>query len=180
MNVDVYAGLLLRQKKGNLISFFSIISGYNMVIQWEFNTETETINEPFKLNYECRIHYSQYSGSICKLNENYFIIGGIENFGFYLLKYSNGKLYTNCIPNKNHFQGICVLPDNTFICGENYGNKKYVLRRYQMIDKDYILIDRISDGYEKNSLKGNPISIVYLDNSTIVVGDYNGTISLWE
>ena len=74
LNVDVYASLLLRQKKGNLISFFSIISGYNMVIQWEFNTETETINEPFKLNYECRIHYSQYSGSICKLNENYFII----------------------------------------------------------------------------------------------------------
>ena len=44
-----------------------------------------------------------------------------ENYGFYLLKYSDGKLYTNCIPDKNHFQGICVLPDNTFICGEICG-----------------------------------------------------------
>ena len=176
----VYAGLILRQKNENLISFFSIISGYNMVIPWEFNIETETINEPFNFNYECKIQYSHYSGSICKLNENYFIVGGFANFGFYLIKYSDGKLYTNCIPNNNHFQGICVLPDNTFICGENYANNQFLLRRYQMIDDDYILIDIISNGYEKNSLKGNPMSIIYLDNSTIVVGDYNGTISIWE
>ena len=49
-----------------------------------------------------------------------------------------------------------------------------------MIDDDYILIDIFSNGYEKNSLKGNQMSIIYLDNSTIVVGDYNGTISIWE
>ena len=180
LNIDVYAGLILKKINGNIISFFSILSGYNMVIEWEFNIETETINEPFKLNYECQIHYSTFSGSICKFNEKYFIVGGFENYGFYLLKYSDGKLYTNCIPDKNHFQGICVLPDNTFICGENYDNNQFLLRRYQMIDDDFIVVDNISNGNEKNKLKGNPISIIYLNNSTIVVGDYNGNISLWE
>ena len=55
-----------------------------MVIPWEFNIETETINEPFNFNYECKIQYSHYSGSICKLNENYFIVGGFANFGFFI------------------------------------------------------------------------------------------------
>ena len=49
-----------------------------------------------------------------------------------------------------------------------------------MIDDDFIVVDNISHGNEKNKLKGNPISIIYLNNSTIVVGDYNGNISLWE
>ena len=36
-----------------------------------------------------------------------------------------------------------------------------------------------NDGNDDESLKKNPITIVCLDNSTIVVGDYDGCISLW-
>ena len=43
----------------------------------------------------------------------------------------------------------------------------------------YLSIDNINDGNDDESLKKNPITIVCLDNSTIVVGDYDGCISLW-
>ena len=180
LSIDVYSCLILREKKENIISFFSILSGYNMVIPWEFNLETEKINKPFELGYETGIHYSKHIGSVAKLNNDYFIIGGLESYGFYLMKYSDGKLYVNCKPNiKNHFQGVCVMPDNTFVFGENYGNKLYCLKRYQMIDKDFFLVDNISLESDQDSIKSNPTTIIYLDNSTVIVGDYDGTLTLW-
>ena len=152
-----------------------------MVIPWEFNLETEKINKPFELGYETRIHYSKHIGSVAKLNNDYFIIGGLESYGFYLMKYSDGKLYINCKPNiKNHFQGVCVMPDNTLVFGENYDNKLYCLKRYQIIDNECFLVDNISLETEENSIKSNPTTIIYLDNSTVIVGDYTGTLSLWE
>jgi hypothetical protein len=53
------------------------------------------------------------------------------------------------------------------------------LRRYQIINGVSILVDNINDGNDKESPKKNPITIVCLDNSTVVVGDYDGCISLW-
>ena len=180
LSIDVFSCLILREKKENIISFFSILSGYNMVIPWEFNLETEKINKPFELGYETEIHYSKHIGSVAKFNDDYFIIGGLESHGFYLMKYSDGKLYVNCKPNiKNHFQGVCVMPDNTFVFGENYGNQLYCLKRYQMIDKDFFLVDNISLESDQNSIKSNPTTIIYLDNSTVIVGDYDGTLTLW-
>ncbi len=180
LSIDVYSCLILREKKENIISFFSILSGYNMVIPWEFNLETEKINKPFDLGCEKEIHYSMHIGSVAKINNDYFIIGGLESHGFYLMKYSDGKLYVNCKPNiKNHFQGVCVMPDNTFVFGENYGNQLYCLKRYQMIDKDFFLVDNISLESDQNSIKSNPTTIIYLDNSTVIVGDYDGTLTLW-
>lgn len=43
----------------------------------------------------------------------------------------------------------------------------------------YVLIDNICVDDEENSIQDNPISIVYLDNSNIIIGDYSGRISLW-
>ena len=180
LSIDVYSCLILREKKDNIVSFFSILSGYNMVIPWEFNLETEKINKPFELGYETEIHYSKHIGSVAKFNDDYFIIGGLESHGFYLMKYSDGKLYVNCKPNiKNHFQGVCVMPDNTFVFGENYNNEKYCLKRYQMIDKDFFLVDNISLESDQNPIKAHPTTIIYLDNSTVIVGDYDGTLTLW-
>ena len=180
MSITTYSCLILREKKENIISFFSILGGYNIVIPWEFNLETEKINKPFELGYETRIHYSKHIGSVAKLNNDYFIIGGFEFFGFYLIKYSDGKLYTHCDPYiQNHFQGVCVMPDNTFVFGENYGNQLYCLKRYQMIDKDFFLVDNISLESDQNSIKAHPTTIIYLDNSTVIVGDYSGTLTLW-
>ena len=180
LSIDVFSCLLLREKKENIISFFSILSGYNMVIPWEFNLETEKINKPFELGCEKEIHYSMHIGSVAKFNDDYFIIGGLESHGFYLMKYSDGKLYVNCKPNiKNHFQGVCVMPDKTFVFGENYGSQLNYLKRYQMIDKDFFLVDNISLESDQNSIKSNPTTIIYLDNSTVIVGDYNGTLTLW-
>ena len=180
LSIDVFSCLLLREKKENIISFFSILSGYNMVIPWEFNLETEKINKPFELGYETEIHYSKHIGSVVKFNDDYFIIGGLESHGFYLMKYSDGKLYVNCKPNiKNHFQGVCVMPDKTFVFGENYGSQLNYLKRYQMIDKDFFLVDNISLESDQNSIKAHPTTIIYLDNSTVIVGDYNGTLTLW-
>ena len=151
-----------------------------MVIPWEFNLETEKINKPFDLGCEKEIHYSMHIGSVAKLNNDYFIIGGLESHGFYLMKYSDGKLYVNCKPNiKNHFQGVCVMPDKTFVFGENYGSQLNYLKRYQMIDKDFFLVDNISLESDQNSIKAHPTTIIYLDNSTVIVGDYNGTLTLW-
>ena len=151
-----------------------------MVIQWEFNLETKKINKPFELGYETGIYYSKHIGSVGKFDNNYFIIGGYEFKGFYLIKYIDGKLYCNCIPYiQNHYQGVCIMPDNTFVFGENYSNQMFCLKRYQMIDKDCILIDNISLENDINSIKSNPTTIICLDNSTVIVGDYSGRITLW-
>ena len=180
LSIEVYSCLILREKKDNIISFFSIVSGYEMVIQWEFNLETKKINKPFELGYETGIYYSKHIGSVGKFDNNYFIIGGYEFKGFYLIKYIDGKLYCNCIPYiQNHYQGFCIMPDNTFVFGENYSNQMFCLKRYQMIDKDYILIDNISLENDINSIKSNPTTIICLDNSTVIVGDYSGRITLW-
>ena len=53
------------------------------------------------------------------------------------------------------------------------------MRRYHIINDESLLVDNINDGNDDESLKKNPITIVCLDNSTIVVGDYDGSISLW-
>ena len=181
LSIDVYSCLILREKRGNIVSFFSILSGYNMVIPWVFNLETEKLNKPFELGYESGIHYSKHIGSVAKLNNDYFVIGGYEFSGFYLIKFSDGKLYTNCEPNiQNHYQGICIMPDNTLVFGENYGNSFYCLKRYQILDKDYISVDNITLDFDEETIKSNPTTMVYLDNSTIIVGDYNGTVTLWE
>ena len=103
----------------------------------------------------------------------------LEDMGYYLISYYDLKVIFHDVPNNNHFQSICVMPDETFICGENYGNTKFLLRRYQIINDESFLVDNINDGNDDESLKKNPITIVCLDNSTIVVGDYDGCISLW-
>ena len=100
-------------------------------------------------------------------------------YGYYLISYNDLKVIFHYVPNYNHFQSICVMPDETFVCGENYGNTKFLLRRYQIINDESFLVDNINDGNDDESLKKNPITIVCLDNSTIVVGDYDGCISLW-
>ena len=71
------------------------------------------------------------------------------------------------------------MPDNTFVFGENYNNEKYCLKRYQMIDKDFFLVDNISLESDQNPIKAHPTTIIYLDNSTVIVGDYDGTLTLW-
>ena len=181
ISVDVYSCLILREKKGNIVSFFSILSGINEVIPWEFNLETEKLNKPFELGKETDIHYSAHIGSVAKYNKDYFVIGGYEFNGFYLVKYSDGKLYHNFIPNtQNHFQGVCVMPDNTLVFGENNNNEFYCLKRYQIIDNDCFLVDNISLETDIYSIKSNPTTIIYLDNSTVIVGDYTGTLSLWK
>ena len=177
--IESFSCLMFRKKEGDIISFFSILKGHNIINLWEFNLKTEEISEPFTINFESGIHYSTYIGSVCKFNNDFFLIGGYEHFGFYLVNYSNGKLYCQCIPYKHHYQGICVMPDNTFICGENYNNESYCIKRYQIFDKMYVLIDNICVDDEENSIQDNPISIVYLDNSNIIIGDYSGRISLW-
>jgi hypothetical protein len=48
-----------------------------------------------------------------------------------------------------------------------------------MIEKDYILVDNISLDIDEDSIKSNPTTIIYLDNSTVIVGDYSGTLTLW-
>ena len=48
-----------------------------------------------------------------------------------------------------------------------------------MIDKDFFLVDNISLESDQNSIKAHPTTIIYLDNSTVIVGDYNGTLTLW-
>ena len=96
---------IIKKKRKNIVSFYSILSGVNEVIPWEFNLETEKINKPFDLGYETEIHYSKHIGSVAKFNDDYFIIGGLESHGFYLMKYSDEKLYHNfTINTQNHFQ----------------------------------------------------------------------------
>jgi len=143
---------------------------------WKFNLETEELSESFSIT---EIHFSLFSGSLCKYNEECFFVGGYEICGYYLISYHDLKVLFHDVPNNNHFQSICVMPDETFVCGENYGNKKFFLRRYQIINDESFLVDNINDGNDDESLKKNPITIVCLDNSTIVVGDYDGCISLW-
>ena len=181
LSIDVYSCLILRENKDNIVSFFSILSGYNMVIPWEFNLKTEKLNKPFELGFETVINYSAHIGSVAKYNKDYFVIGGYKSHGFYLVKYSDGKLYHNYKPNtQNHFQGVCVMPDNTLVFGENNNNKFYCLKRYQIIDNECFLVDNISLETDKDSIKSNPTTIINLDNSTVIVGDYTGTLTLWE
>ena len=101
-------------------------------------------------------------------------------YGYYLISYNDLEVIFHDIPNNNHFQSICVMPDETFVCGENYGNKKFFLRRYQIMNDESFLVDNIINCDDKESPKKNPITIIYLDNSTVVVGDYDGCISLWR
>ena len=72
------------------------------------------------------------------------------------------------------------MPDNTLVFGENNNNKFYCLKRYQIIDNDCFLVDNISLETDKDSIKSNPTTIINLDNSTVIVGDYTGTLTLWE
>ena len=41
-------------------------------------------------------------------------------------------------------------------------------------------MDNISLETDKDSIKSNPTTIINLDNSTVIVGDYTGTLTLWE
>ena len=179
--VDVYSCLLLKKKRKNIVSFYSILSGVNEVIPWEFNLETEEMNKPFELGKQTDIHYSAHIGSVAKYNDDYFVIGGYKPHRFYLVKYSDEKLYHNfTINTQNHFQGVCVMPDNTLVFGENNNNKFYCLKRYQIIDNDCILVDNISLETDINSIKCNPSTIICLDNSTVIVGDYSGRLTVWK
>ena len=180
-SVDVYSYLLLRKKRKNIVSFYSILSGVNEVIPWEFNLETEKMNKPFELGKQTDIHYSAHIGSVAKYNKDYFVIGGYKPHRFYLVKYSDEKLYHNFTLNtQNNFQGVCVMPDNTLVFGENNNNKFYCLKRYQIIDNDCILVDNISLETDINSIKCNPSTIICLDNSTVIVGDYSGRLTVWK
>ena len=178
-NIDTYGGLILKNIEGDDVYFYSLLSGQNLINLWKFNLETEELSEPFSINYQTGIHYSSFSGSLCQYNEECFFVGGYEICGYYLISYHDLKVLFHDVPNNNHFQSICVMPDETFVCGENYGNTKFLLRRYQIINDESFLVDNINDGNDDESLKKNPITIVCLDNSTIVVGDYDGCISLW-
>ena len=179
LEIDTYAGLIFKNIEENDVYFFSVLSGQNLINLWKFNLETEELSEPFSINYKTGIHYSSFSGSLCKYNEECFFVGGYERHGYYLISYNDLEEIFHDIPNNNHFQSICVMPDETFVCGENYGNKKFFLRRYQIINDESFLVDNIINCDDKESPKKNPITIVCLDNSTIVVGDYDGCISLW-
>ena len=178
-NIDTYAGLILKNIEGNDVYFYSVLSGQNIINLWKFNIETKELSEPFSINYKTRMYYSGFSGSLCKYNEECFFVGGYEMYGYYLISYNDLEEIFHDIPNYNHFQSICVMPDETFVCGENYGNKKFYLRRYQIINDKSFLVDNIIEGDDKESPKKNPITIICLDNSNIVVGDYDGSISLW-
>ena len=179
LEIDTYAGLIFRNIEGNDVYFFSVLSGQNLINLWKFNLETEELSEPFSINYQTGIHYSSFSGSLCQYNEECFFVGGYEMYGYYLISYNDLEVIFHYVPDYNHFQSICVMPDETFVCGENYGNTKFLLRRYQIINDESFLVDNIINCDDKESPKKNPITIVCLDNSTIVVGDYDGCISLW-
>ena len=178
-NIDTYSGLILKNIEGNDVYFYSVLSGQNLINLWKFNLETEELSEPFSINCKDGMYYSSFSGSLCKYNEECFFVGGYEMYGYYLISYNDLEVIFHDIPNNNHFQSICVMPDETFVCGENYGNKKFFLRRYQIINDESILVDNIINCDDKESPKKNPITIVCLDNSTVVVGDYDGSITLW-
>lgn len=176
-NIETCSQLLFNSFYKDKYNFYSIPKKTGVLKAFSFDPENKSISTYKEAGYE----FSGFNQSYCEFINNFFILGGRENSGFYINKFNDNKNYTDKKPNNYCFQAICVTNDGSFITGECYQNRKFAMRRYQIYGRALFHIDDILyEENNENTLKPSINCIIKYEDKGYITVDGKGFINLFN
>ena len=139
--------------------FVSANSEEQIINFWNINTKT-------KINKIRKIFSNFWNNILCKINENFLVVGGYEIL--YLVNLNNKTLYKQ-IETDNWINSILIINNNIFLTGDN-GN----IKMWKIENNNIKLIDtkeKIFKGYIYSmiKLKNNDYIALGLDDEIIII-----------
>ena len=139
--------------------FVSANSEEQIINFWNINTKT-------KINKIRKIFSNFWNNILCKINENFLVVGGYEIL--YLINLNNKTLYKQ-IETDNWINSILIVNDNIFLTGDNGNIKMWKIEKnnIKLIDTK----EKIFKGYIYSmiKLKNNDYIALGLDDEIIII-----------